>query len=167
MPYAAMLIPKLDLAILEFQLSNGTGGVRYGLVDLEDYYEIVQGRKWNLGDGRYINSNGIRLHRYIMNVIGRIDVDHINGNKLDNRRSNLRLATRGQNNVNSNCPRHNTSGAKGVSWDRSRSKWFSKITCNGKQIPLGRYDDFNKAVEAYNNAAIKYFGEFARINEPK
>ena len=93
-----------------------------------------------------------------------IEVDHRDTDRSNNRISNLRVATSLQNCQNSNKKRSNKSGYKGVSWDEARGKWFSKITVNYKQIALGRYKTAIEAAKAYDEAARKYFGEFARTN---
>jgi len=90
------------------------------------------------------------------------DIDHINGDKDDNRMANLREATRSENNINSITPRNNTSGHKGCYYDKRRSCWYAEIWVNKKKIFLGRFDSSQEAGEAYQAAAQKYYGEFAR-----
>jgi hypothetical protein len=87
-------------------------------------------------------------------------VDHINGDKKDNRICNLRAAEVCQNIANGKHRKNNTSGKKGVSLHDG--KWFAKITVNRKQIYLGRYQTVDEAHAVYMEAARKYFGEFAR-----
>lgn len=111
------------------------------------------------------------LHRIVLErALGRclaIDeyVDHINGNGLDNRRENLRVATKTQNNRNKAKSRSNKSGYKGVWRDKGKVKerWQAGITANGKKIHLGRFDTREEAHEAYCKAAIELHGEFARL----
>lgn len=92
-------------------------------------------------------------------------VDHINRNRLDNRRCNLRFASRTQNRVNS-CPQKGgTSKYKGVSYHRQSKKWRSCITVNRKMISLGLYKSETEAAEAYNKAAMEYYGDFAVLNQ--
>lgn len=93
--------------------------------------------------------------------------DHINRNRLDNRRCNLRPVTLSQNNCNRGIPSNNTSGYKGVWFDKCRGKWRGDIRVSGKKISLGYHDDPKEAVKAYNEAALKYHGEFAVLNEIK
>lgn len=88
-------------------------------------------------------------------------IDHINRDKSDNRLCNLRLATAKDNNRNRPKSTRNTSGAKGVCWMKGRNKWRSRIIVDGKPKYLGFYDDFQQAVDAYEVAAEKYFGNFA------
>lgn len=104
------------------------------------------------------------MHREIMNAPDGYDIDHINGNKLDNRKSNLRLCNRSQNMANTPS-RGGTSQYKGVGWDRTRQKWQAKITVNYRTINLGRFDIEVDAARAYNDAALHYFGSFAAINK--
>jgi len=89
------------------------------------------------------------------------EIDHINGNTLDNRIANLRLATHAQNGHNQGLRRNNKSGVKGVTWDAERRKWFASITVNSKTKGLGRYDDFKDAVAARAAAETEHHGAFA------
>ncbi len=89
-------------------------------------------------------------------------IDHINGVRSDNRIANLRLVTRAQNMKNYSMPKHNTSGYKGVSLDRSSSKWKAQISHNGKKISLGLFATPEAAHDAYLVASAKYHGEFAK-----
>lgn len=93
-----------------------------------------------------------------------LDVDHANRNSTDNKAVNLRLATVNQNQRNKKIQKNNTSGYKGVCWDKNRQKWKTHIHVDGKIINLGRFDTKEKAAIAYNEAALKYFGEFAYLN---
>lgn len=100
------------------------------------------------------------LHRRIAQPSKGECVDHINGDKLDNRRSNLRLCDESQNAAN----RHavlSKSGLKGVCWEKQTRKWRATITVHYKQISLGRYHKLDDAKQAYNKASVKYFGKFA------
>lgn len=117
------------------------------------------------------SSGPVYMHRLIARTpVGR-ETDHINGDGLDNRRSNLRIATCSQNSANMWKPRRPDGSAtssrfKGVSWDRSRSKWQSKITTDGRCKNLGRYDSEEAAARAYDAAAEAQWGAFARLNFP-
>jgi len=90
-------------------------------------------------------------------------VDHRNGDSLDNRRSNLRLATHAQNSQNKKRERRNTSGYKGVTWNKKSKRWQSSIKSGGKSIYLGLFVDPLEAHNAYREKAIELFGEFARF----
>jgi hypothetical protein len=90
------------------------------------------------------------------------DIDHINGDRTDNRISNLREATRAQNSLNTSKHSDNASGRKGVHWSRSRQRWVAEITLNGTKTFLGRFKDIDAASSAYEDAAKRMFGDFAR-----
>lgn len=92
-------------------------------------------------------------------------VDHTDRNKLNNQRSNLRAATNQQNHANRDTPSHNTSGYKGVSWDKNRKLWSAGIMYNGRRIFLGRFACPKQAAVAYNLKAKELFGEYAKLNE--
>ena len=116
-----------------------------------------------------ININGkiYRLHRLAYYYVTGIDpaeneVDHKNGNSLDNRFNNLRLATDSQNSRNQKKSKDNTSGFKGVSWDKQHKKWRARIGVNNKTINLGYYTNKFYAALVYARAAKKYFGEWRR-----
>ena len=89
-------------------------------------------------------------------------IDHINGDPSDNRLTNLRRATQSQNLANAKIPVNNTSGLKGVCWDRNRRKWAAKIGKDRKSYHLGLFDCPKEAHEAYMKAANEMFGEFSR-----
>jgi hypothetical protein len=92
---------------------------------------------------------------------GKNEIDHINGNTLDNRWDNLRAATHQQNGHNVGLRRNNRSGVKGVSWDAARGKWYASITMNGRIKSLGRHDNFDDAAAARRKAEEEYHGAFA------
>lgn len=94
------------------------------------------------------------------------DVDHRNGNSLDNRRANLRKASRSENNANARLSRHNVSGYKGVVYCafHPRNPWRARINVEGTRHSLGFYATAKQAADAYDEAAVKFFGEFARTN---
>jgi len=94
---------------------------------------------------------------------GAFEVDHINGDKTDNRIENLRLSTRGQNRANSVHNKSSKSGLKGVYWCKKQKKWRAQITVNKKVMKLGAFADPFEAHMAYREAAIKYHGEFANF----
>jgi len=106
----------------------------------------------------------IFMHRVLMAAPDDIDVDHENGNGLDNRRSsNLRIATQSQNQFNQGINRANTSGIKGVCWHKKKEKWEARIQINGKNAYLGRFTDVSAAADAYAKASAEYHGEFGRL----
>ncbi len=138
------------------------------LIDLDDV-DKVKNIKWHRSDLQrstyYCLSNDSewkRIHRLIMGVTDKnIVVDHINHNGLDNRKSNLRICTSGQNTCNCLTSKNNKSGHKGVYWSKERKKWCAQISINNKTKGLGRYDTIEEAIEAREKAAKEYYGEFA------
>ena len=111
----------------------------------------------------------VLMHQLIMPAVDGLEPDHINGNGLDNRRSNLRLATRSQNMSNAAKYRTRdgmapTSSFKGVWRGHTCKRWCATISPKGKRINLGRFASERDAALAYNEAAKEYFGEFARLN---
>lgn len=111
------------------------------------------------------NETTILLHRFIMNVPTGMEIDHRDGVGWDCRRFNLRICTHGQNQHNyTKCSRPTTSAFKGVTWDRNRNKWMSKIKLNGKSIFLGRFESEIDAARRYDSSALELFGDFARLN---
>ena len=106
------------------------------------------------------------MHRVIMGLkMGdKLDVDHMNHDGLDNRKRNLRTCTRSQNNMNRLPQQGGASKYKGVVYHKGVAKWWARIKINRKTISLGLYNKESLAALAYNNAALKYFGEFAYLN---
>lgn len=120
------------------------------------------------------NGTGPRkLHRIVMaRVLGRAllpseHVDHVNGDGLDNRRANLRVASHTENHRNQRPSRNTSSRYKGVARTRTGRPWESYIRVDRKLIRLGRFDDETEAARAYDRAARRYFGAFARPNFPE
>lgn len=108
----------------------------------------------------------IYLHRLLMGTPDGAEVDHRDGDGLNCTRENLRVATSSQNKRNRGKESHNTSGHKGVSWDRVNKKWLSHIQVHGLHINLGRYVEATDAARAYDAGARKHHGEFAKTNFP-
>lgn len=140
-------------------------------VDLLDWYWLTSTDWWvNLGTttpramGRW-KGKQVYMHRLILNPPNGSDVDHINRNGLDNRRSNLRITTRRQNNANAVRKNH-TSKFKGVSWNTERKCWVGSGSKDGKRLYLGRFPKEEDAARAYDKWAIGNYGEFARVNFP-
>jgi len=107
----------------------------------------------------------IRMHRQILNPPPNKEVDHINGDGLDNRRCNLRISTRSQNGANQRAQqREKTSQYKGVRWCKEVQKYRAYIKVNGRQKHLGYFNSEEVAAQVYNKFATEYFGEFARLN---
>jgi hypothetical protein len=141
------------------------------LVDDEDYAELSRYR-WHFGCGYAIRNSPtenqkkktVRMHTEILGKVDGLEVDHINGNGLDNRRENLRHATRAQNQHNQTQRVGASSRYKGVYWYKTTRKWSAQIAVNGHGKSIGYYTSERDAALAYNEAARKYFGEYARLN---
>lgn len=139
------------------------------IFDIEDF-EKVSKYHWYEETSGYLRSSGkkkedkVFIHRLIMNAPDDVNIDHINHNTFDNKKSNLRIATTSQNAMNHIKGSNNTSGATGVVWVKSRNKWKSQIKVNGKLIFLGEYDKFENAEKARKQAEEKYFGEYSYDN---
>lgn len=107
----------------------------------------------------------IKMHRVIMGVTDpKIQIDHIDGNGLNNQKSNLRIASNAQNSYNSKKYKNSLSPFKGVYFHKATRKWSARLAFNKKRIYLGEFETELEAARAYNVAAKQYFGEFARIN---
>jgi len=117
-----------------------------------------------------INNKSVLIHRFIMDVTERETmVDHRNKKTLDNRKDNLRVCSNKENLCNVDKPINNTSGYKGVYWYpyRNFNKWMVSVKVDYKFINIGYYDKLEDAVKARNDAELKYYGEFARLQEFK
>lgn len=151
---------------------------KVALVDDEDYERLIAMGKWRLdnpgyavkskrfrkADGKWSNKI-LLMHRIILDAKVGEFVDHINRDKLDNRKSNLRICSKTENNRNVGLSKNNTTGFKGVTFFTLRGKFMAQITFEGKNVFLGYFEEPKEAAKAYNNAAVKYYGEFAYLNE--
>jgi hypothetical protein len=145
---------------------------KVALIDDEDF-EFLSSLKWyaTKTDKHYYAYRGAHhrkdvmiMHRVIMNCPSGLVVDHIDGNTLNNQKINLRICSRSQNSMNKNVDIDSGSGFKGVSWSKGDGKWRARIRLNGKSIWLGNFCSADEAARAYDNAAKKLFGEFAKTN---
>jgi hypothetical protein len=107
----------------------------------------------------------ISMHRYILGASTHEEVDHINGDGLDNRKQNLRVCSTKENNRNKPRPKNNTTGYKGVSYHARDLVYCAYIRVDRKLKHLGSFKTAEDAALAYNKAALKYFGDFARLNQ--
>jgi hypothetical protein len=108
------------------------------------------------------------MHRLILDAPKGVQVDHRDRDGLNNRRSNLRSASAAQQKQNNGVYKNSASGLKGVFPNPTgKYKWRVQITVEGRKLSLGRFSNIDEAARAYNDAAIRYFGEFACLNEIK
>jgi hypothetical protein len=143
---------------------------RSALVDDDDFARVSE-YQWHITSSGYVAGmiiiDGahklVYLHRFLLNAPSGQVVDHINGDRLDNRQDNLRLVTRAQNQWNRKV-QHNRSGYKGVCWHRRKRKFYARIQANGRRYHLGYFDTAEEAAQAYDAAARRLFGEYARLN---
>lgn len=136
-------------------------------IDSKDYKRIKK-YNWYVRKSGYIqgciNAKNVYLHRFIMNPLQNFNIDHINRNKLDNRKKNLRICTQSQNRYNSVKKVNSFSGYKGVTWHKASKKWRACIGYNKKHLHLGLFNNKKDAAYAYNKMALNLCGEFARLN---
>lgn len=145
----------------------------FAVVDDEDYERIArhrwrfQGRPGTPQSYAVCNHAGryLYMHRLIVDAPPGLEVDHIDGNGLNNRRCNLRVCSR-RDNLRNMRPRVGTSRFKGVSWNRGDQRWQAEISIDRRRKYLGRFHDEIEAALAYDEAARAAFGEFARLNFP-
>jgi HNH endonuclease len=143
---------------------------KFAIIDAHNVH-LVENHNWQCSTKGYAvrteRAHGsairqIKMHRLILNSPNDMHVDHVSGEKLDNRIANLRLCTRSQNMANSKHRKNNTSGFKGVS-PRANGRWVAQIASGGVKMHIGVFDDPMSAHAAYADAAAKYHGKFARL----
>lgn len=143
----------------------------YTLIDDKDI-DLVTKSHWNLSGNGYVVRHAkkdnkytkVYLHREILNPDNGVYVDHINGNPLDNRRQNLRLCNKSQNNINRGKRGGTSSIYKGVSLDTTRQKWVAKLKLPNKQVYIGRFENERHAAMAWDIWAREFHGEFFKSN---
>lgn len=140
----------------------------------EDDHELVSQYKWSLSKGRntfYARTNskhpingtqGFAMHQLIMGFPK--CTDHKNRNGLDNTRENLRSSTVQENNRNATKQRNNTTGYRGVDYNKNHKAFRARVNINRKSVYCRYFKTAEEAARAYNQAAIKHFGEFANLN---
>lgn len=138
------------------------------ILDLEDF-DKIKDYCWNITYDGYVttcrNDKRIRMHRIIMKTKDEEIVDHINHNKYDNRKTNLRNCLHSNNSMNRKVSVRNKTGKTGVNIEKGKYRAF--IYVNYKRIRLGTYDTFEEAKTARENAELKYFGEYAYREQKK
>ena len=143
------------------ELSQG----KFAFVDDEDYEMLMAMGKWSASKSphsfyacKYVDGKYTGMHRIIMSPPDRCEVDHINGNGLDNRRSNLRICTHSENSRNRGRNKNNKIGMKRVRF--LRGKYEANICFKGKQIYLGCFNSSEEAYAAYCKKGRELFGDF-------
>jgi hypothetical protein len=166
---ATELFIKRSRKTNKYDLSN-TFGIGYTsntnnlfIFDLEDY-EKIKNYCWYETTNNYIetrtNRKRIALHTLVLNVKNSDEIDHINREKNDNRKGNLRLVTRQQNCMNKSIQSNNKSGITGIYWDKQREKWVGSLTYKGNKYQK-RFNTKNKAIKYRKSLEEKYFKEYA------
>ncbi len=151
---------------------------KFAIVDDADYDELIK-HKWWFRDvksekrvgyaARSVRVNGkkkaIHMHRQVMGLSWdtSIQVDHIDGNGLNNQRHNLRICNNSQNHMNQKILKNNTTGYMGVYYEKRHNSYVSYINVNKKRYHVGAFKTFEEAKTARINAEIKHFGEFRRV----
>lgn len=157
----------MDGVIIIVPLTQG----KHALIDLEDWDKIrpYKWSTWETTGGVYAHTlsgkKRIIMHHLILPRIVSYVIDHRDRNGLNNLRTNLRYATYAENARNKCKSYRNTSGYKGVSWEKRRQKWEANIKVNYVKHFLGYYAVKEEAALAYNEAAKSFHGEFASLNE--
>lgn len=153
-------------------LSGQRGAGMVAIVD-EHYHDQASQHRWFLSAQGYAIANlltpagkrvSVTMHRWLLMPLIGFDVDHINGDRLDNRMVNLRMATRAENLANSRAHKDSLSGIKGVRFHKVRQRWQARICHAGKSRHLGYFDNPQDAARAYSEAAATMFGKFARAD---
>lgn len=146
---------------------------KFALVDDRDWewlsqwkwYAMKHGNTWYAARKESgVFRKTVLMHRAIAGPSNDKETDHQDGNGLNNVRSNLRVCSKAENLRNQRLPRNNSSGFKGVSWKQKNQKWVANISSDGKKIHLGYFESPKEAALAYDFAARKMFGDFARTN---
>ena len=140
---------------------------KVALIDNKDILNISK-YSWNFTNGyayTKINNKSISMSRFLLNPPKNLWVDHINGNKLDNRRNNLRIVNPSQNSFNRLKNSSNRSGYKGVYLATNKKQWQAEIRANGKRQYLGKYSTKEEAAMAYNEAARRMHGKYAKLEK--
>ena len=147
---------------------------KFTIIDSEDYKYLNQ-FKWQIDKDDYAVRKAsrkfgkprktFRMAREIMKFPKNKEVDHKNHDKLDNRKTNLRICTHAQNQMNRNLQKNNTSGFSGILWSSQKNKWIAQIHKNNKKIHLGSFKKIESAILTRKNAEKLYYGNFANYGQ--
>ena len=139
------------------------------IVDDKDFY-IVKKYKWHAENHLesirvygWVDGKSVTLSNLLLNPQKGMEVDHINGNPLDNRRENLRVCTHAENMFNKKIYKNNSSGIKGIYFDNRKNRWCAQLIKNNKKVFRKTYKSKTEASEGYKNAAHLYFGKYERL----
>lgn len=151
----------------DYVVGTDVNGVEFK-IDYDDY-EKVSEKVWRIDKNGYVissrgnNGKAMKLHRFVMGVVDNpdVEIDHVSWDLTDNRKANLRLATRSQNCTHRRIGRLNTSGCVGVYKMHGYDKWCVQINVDGKRFYLGSYDSKEEAVRVRKEAEVKMHGDFA------
>lgn len=157
---------EYDMDSEEYGIGYTSKGEKF-IFDKEDYNKIKK-YCWHVGKNGYLcaqyDNKQYLMHRIIMEEYIKSSkdvVDHIQHNKLDNRKKYLRIVSYSENNMNKFKLKNNTSGNTGISWAKEKQKWEVYIGINNKYIHLGRYDNYDDALNVRKEAEKKYFGKYS------
>jgi hypothetical protein len=147
----------------------------FAMVDDVDYERLVCLGNWRIGNSGYAeiqtSINGkevtILMHRVVMDAKKGKQVDHIDSNRLNNQKENLRFSTQQQNVWNARPRKNCTSKFKGICWSKNAKKWRAQIKVDGKTKHIGYFDSEVNAANAYDEKAGSFFGQFAYLNTAK
>lgn len=135
---------------------------KFALIDDEDFC-LVSKYNWYLTDNGYARTSTPKkmyMHRLILGLKSKKQCDHINGNRIDNRKINLRACKESENHYNVGVRTDNNSGFRGVSYDKDRNKWLVSLTKDGKHNYGGRFKDINIAIKRCVELSRKLYGDF-------
>lgn len=165
------MLPEVA-AVVFIPLTSG----KVAVIDFDDFekirphkwFALKKGNRWYAARWTGIPGKiNEPMHRFLTDAPLGTEVDHYDGDSLNNQRRNLRVCSRVQNARAFRVKAADTTSKfRGVSWDNTRAKWFSKIESEGKQFPLGRFDNEEDAARAYDKKARELFGEWASPNFP-
>ena len=146
------------------------GHGKFSLVDADDFVSLNEMGLWSLSIGypcNRHNSRTARMHNVLFPAVAGMYVDHTNGNKLDNRKCNLRYASPQDSAYNLRVARRSKSGFKGVGWHSKNKSWRARVRVNGRELCVGYFSSPVEAAVAYDAAARKHHGVYATLNFPE
>ncbi len=153
---------KNDYAEIEILDVRGNIVAR-SMIDIDDVDKVKE-YKWHLSHGYVNNRAKGKLHRYLLKCPANMVVDHINRNRIDNRKSNLRICTQEENKRNIGKRVNNKSGHIGVSWHTKAGKWAAELTYKGTKYYLGLFKDRLAAAKAYDDKLHSFGDKYSERN---